>query len=367
MNFGENKNDDLQVIDLEKEHSATQLATYKKAEVSQAEIDRLLANVDTGDLSTITKFAEPVAVKVSQAADVVLNNTNLSQLEKTSNMMNTLTKVMGQFDLAEITEEPKGIFAKLFNDAKKQLDKIMSKYTSVGDEIEKIYIELKGYENEIETSNKNLEKIYSESVVYYQELIKYIEAGKKAVEYIDAEIANRRQALENTGESSLTFEITSLENAKNIMEQRVFDLQTAETNALQSIPMLKTLVYTNAMLNRKINSTFIVTLPVFKQAIAQAITAKRQQIQAESLKALDEKTNELLLKNAQNIANQGVMATKLAGSSAINVDTLEKTWQTIMTGLEETKRLNSELTERRANDQKRLEELNSSFWEQANK
>ncbi len=51
---------------------------------------------------------------------------------------------------------------------------------------------------------------------------------------------------------------------------------------------------------RKINSAFIVTLPVFKQALAQAIMLKRQRIQAESLAALDEKTNEMLLKNARN-------------------------------------------------------------------
>ena len=39
---------------------------------------------------------------------------------------------------------------------------------------------------------------------------------------------------------------------------------------MQSIPMIKTMQFSNMNLVRKINSAFIITLPVFKQALAQA-------------------------------------------------------------------------------------------------
>ena len=64
----------------------------------------------------------------------------------------------------------------------------------------------------------------------------------------------------------LQFEISNLRQAENMLEQRVMDLKTAESIALQSIPMIKTMEFSNANLTRKINSAFIVTLPVFKQA-----------------------------------------------------------------------------------------------------
>ena len=66
----------------------------------------------------------------------------------------------------------------------------------------------------------------------------------------------------------------------------------AENVAMQSIPMIKTMEFSNYNLVRKINSAFIVTLPVFKQALAQAILLKGQKIQAESIAELDKKTNE---------------------------------------------------------------------------
>ena len=45
---------------------------------------------------------------------------------------------------------------------------------------------------------------------------------------------------------------------------------------MQSIPMIKTMEFSNMNLVRKINSAFIITLPVFKQALAQAIMLKRR-------------------------------------------------------------------------------------------
>ena len=64
-----------------------------------------------------------------------------------------------------------------------------------------------------------------------------------------------------------------------MLEQRTQDLRTAENIAMQSIPMIKTMAFSNMNLVRKINSAFIITLPVFKQALAQAIMLKRQKIQ----------------------------------------------------------------------------------------
>ena len=68
---------------------------------------------------------------------------------------------------------------------------------------------------------------------------------------------------------------SSLQQSLMMLEQRTQDLRTAENVAMQSIPMIKTMEFSNMNLVRKINSAFIVTLPVFKQALAQAILLKR--------------------------------------------------------------------------------------------
>lgn len=324
------------------------------------EVDDLASQINVYEAETIVNFGASVAEEISKCSDVILNNVNMSQLNDSGEMLTLLSKIMDKFDMEELKEN-KGLFDKLFNSAKKQLDKILAKYHTMGEEIDKIYVQLKQYEAEIKDSNKNLENMFQTNVRYYNELVKYILAGEQGIREIDAYIEQRRQDLQNTGDNSIQFELTTLEQAKLMLEQRTQDLRIAENVALQSIPMIKTMEFSNMNLVRKINSAFIITLPVFKQALSQAILLKRQKIQAEAMAALDEKTNEMLIKNAQNTVEASKLTTQLASGSSIKVDTLETTWRTIVNGIEETKAIQQEAKRQREEDQVRLNQIKSEF------
>ena len=79
------------------------------------------------------------------------------------------------------------------------------------------------------------------------------------------------------------------------------------------------------------------------------------------MSALDKKTNEMLIKNAQNTAEQAKLTAQLASGSSIKIETLETTWKTIMTGIEETKKIQEEAAKKRIEDQKRLEVIKNDF------
>ncbi len=340
-------------IQAERERMTRELTNSK-------EVDDLASQINVYEAETIVNFGGNVAEEISKCSDVILNNVNMSQLNDSGEMLVLLSKIMDKFDMEEL-KESKGLFDKLFNSAKKQLDKILSKYHTMGEEIDKIYVQLKQYEAEIKDSNKNLENMFQTNVKYYNELVKYILAGEQGIREIDAYIEQRRQDLQDTGDNSIQFELTTLEQAKLMLEQRTQDLRIAENVALQSIPMIKTMEFSNMNLVRKINSAFIITLPIFKQALSQAILLKRQKIQAEAMAALDEKTNEMLIKNAQNTVEASKLTTQLASGSSIKVDTLETTWRTIVNGIEETKAIQQEAKRQREEDQVRLNQIKSEF------
>ena len=275
-------------------------------------------------------------------------------------MLNTLAKIMDKFDIEEIKENP-GLFGKLFGNLRKQLDKILAKYHTMGQEVDKIYVQLKQYESEIKQSNRKLEEMFQANVNYYHELVKYILAGEQGCRELEAYIAQRQADMEASGNNSIQFELTSLNQALMMLEQRTQDLRTAENVAMQSIPMIKTMQFSNMNLVRKINSAFIITLPVFKQALTQAIMLKRQRLQAEAMSALDAKTNEMLIRNAQNTAEQAKMTARLASGSSIKIETLEQTWRTIVSGIDETKQIQENARKQRVEDQKRLEAIKAQF------
>ena len=330
--------------------------------VGSDEVDALVSTIEVNNLETIVSFGAEAADEISKASDIVLNSMSMSQIDESSEMLNALSKIMSKFDIDEIRED-KGLFNKLFGNLRKQLEKILQKYHTMGDEVDKIYVQLKQYESEIKQSNRNLNQMFDANVGYYHELVKYILAGEQGCKELENYIAQRQQDYENTADNAIQLELSSLNNALMMLEQRTQDLRTAENIAMQSIPMIKTMEYSNMNLVRKINSAFIVTLPVFKQALAQAIMLKRQKIQAEAMSELDKKTNEMLIKNAKNTVEQSKMTAKLASGSSIKIDTLEKTWRTIVNGIDETRAIQENARKQRIDDAARLDQIKKEFME----
>lgn len=326
------------------------------------ELEKYTAKIEVFDPNSIVKFGSEAAEEVSKSADVVLNGMNIDQINNSGKMLEALDKIMGSFDIDEVKED-KGLLGKLFGNAKKKLEKLLSKYNTMGDEIDKIYTQLKVYEGEIEKSNRNLDQMFNSNLEYYHELVKYIAAGEQGCKELHEYIEQKEQELATSNNVDLQFEISNLRQAENMLEQRVMDLKTAESIALQSIPMIKTMEFSNANLTRKINSAFIVTLPVFKQALAQAMMLKRQKIQADSMSALDKRTNELLIKNAQNTVEQSKQITRMTNTSSVQIETLEKTWNTIVSGIDETKRIQEEAKKKREEDSKRLDVIKQQYAE----
>lgn len=330
--------------------------------VGSDEVDALVSTIEVNNLETIVSFGAEAAEEVSKASDIVLNSMSMSQIDESNEMLSSLSKIMSKFDIDELKED-KGLFNKLFGNLIKQLDKILQKYHTMGDEVDKIYVQLKQYESEIKQSNRNLNQMFDANVGYYHQLVKYILAGEQGCKELEAYIAQRQQDYENTADNAIQLELASLNNALMMLEQRTQDLRTAENVAMQSIPMIKTMEFSNMNLVRKINSAFIVTLPVFKQALAQAIMLKRQKIQAESMAELDKKTNEMLIKNAQNTVEQSKMTAKLASGSSIKIETLEKTWRTIVNGIDETRAIQENARKQRIDDAARLDAIKKEFMQ----
>ncbi len=354
----EEKTLDVKVEEAQEFSMVDTTASLKQELVKNEEVEKLVSTININDVNSIVKFGNEVAMEISKASDQVLNSMNMDQINDSGELLQHLSAIMEKFDAKELTEEKKGLFANL----RKQLDKLLAKYHTMGEDVDKIYIQLREYEKEIEASNVKLETMFNANINYYKELLLYIMAGEQACVELDQYIADYRAKLEaNPDSGAVAMDLQTLEQTRQVFEQRVMDLKIAENVAMQTVPMLKAMQFSNLNLIRKINSAFIITMPVFKQALAQAIMLKRQRVQAEAMQALDEKTNELLLKNAQNTVAQTKLTTQMATGSSIQIETLEKTWQIIVDGIEETRQIQETAKQKRKDDSVVLQRLKDDY------
>ena len=134
--------------------------------VNSPEVDAIVSTIEIDNLESIVSFGSEAADEISKASDVVLNSMNMSQLDESSQMLVTLSKIMEKFDIDEIKEDP-SLFGRIFGNMKKQLEKILAKYHTMGEEVDKVYVQLKKYEDEIKQSNRKLDQMFDANVEYY--------------------------------------------------------------------------------------------------------------------------------------------------------------------------------------------------------
>ena len=117
-------------------------------------------------------------------------------------------------------------------------------------------------------------------------------------------------------------------------------------------------------MNIKIDSAFITTLPIFKVSVINAITLRRQAIQNQTIYQAEDYTRQLFEKTVKQTIDNTKNVKKSASNPVISIETLEKTYNTILTGIEEVRQIDEKNKEERLQNIRKLEELKTKMISQ---
>lgn len=326
--------------------------------VNSPEVSMLAERMNYDDPQAILSFGKEPAENISKFADRILTNVKASSVEGSGKMLKKLSTVITQFDKKDFDDSKGGFLSKIF---KTDINSIMNKYRSVGSQIDSIYAEICQYETDLKKNNEMLDRLFEENIQYYRELEKYVLAGKKIAEKIkNEEIPYYEGLVQNGTNAEDSLYLQKLQTALDLINNRIYDLETARAVAMQTAPQIRLIQNSNYKLISKISSAFVITIPIFKSGIVQAVALKKQSMVAESMEALDRTTNELLLKNAQNIKDQSIHIAQMSSAPSVSLETLEQSWNTIRDGIEETKRIEAENRRERENSLLKIEDFNKN-------
>ena len=327
----------------------------------QPQVQTLAQKIDVKNQIAVLEFGKETAQGISTFSDRMLATIKQSNLEKSTTLLNNLNKIMDRFDPKDFQEEEKkGFLKKLFSKSKEQLERILSKYDSMNKEVDSVYTEIQKYEVEMKKNTVQLEQMYDENLNYFHTLSEHIAA-------IDVKVGDLRQQLPaltakaDAGDHEAILELETITRGIELLEQRGYDLEMAQQVSFQSAPQIRLMQQGNNHLIGKINSAFVTTIPIFKQGLIHAVTMQRQKLVSDSMAELDRRTNEMLVRNAENVRQNSVNIARQAGSPSIKVETIETTWKTIMAGIEETKQIQAETVRNREEGRKRIEQLQLEY------
>jgi uncharacterized protein YaaN involved in tellurite resistance len=361
MNLSPNPSNSLTTLKQDDKLSETKVSDIKLALRNEPEVQNLARSIDERDQIQILEFGKEPAVQISRFSDQILGNMRTTKVEDSGELLKQLGRIMDKFDAKDFQKTSGGVFGKLFKKGEKMVEKLFGKYQTMGSEIDKVYVEISKYQHEMVNSTTMLEQMYEQNYQYYLTLEKYVVAGEMKAEDLKNNQLPQLEAKAASGDQLASMQLDSLRNAIELLEQRIYDLEMAKMVSLQTAPQIRLLQRGNTKLIGKINSAFVTTIPIFKNGLIQAVAAKRQKLVADSMSELDRRTNEMLLKNAQNISQQSTDIARLAGAPSIKIETIEESWNIIIKGMQETKAIEEENKRMREEGTKRLEQLQENF------
>lgn len=326
------------------------------------ELDRLTSQINVYDTQSILTFGAAAAREAAACSDTVLAEIRKNQPGDVGPLLTALGRIMEKFDMGELrTKEKKGRFPFRKAPQVQDQDQILEKYRDMGQEVDRVYIALKQYEARVQAYIRSLGDLCDANVRLYQKLVCCIVAGEQGMEEIQAHLRGMEAALaQNPADTALQMDRDSVRRACGLLERRVQDLKVAEIVALQSIPMVQMMRSSQTQLIQKIDSAFLVTLPIFKRALNQEVARKRQRLQAQALEAVDRRAREAAGRQ------RGVSRSASDPSGdASDTTALEQAWKTILAGIRETRAIQQDASAQQAAGEKQLDAANRDYRQRA--
>ena len=158
--------------------SETKVSELKLALRNNPEVQNLARSIDERDQIQILEFGKEPAVQISRFSDQILSNMRTTKVEDSGELLKQLGRIMDKFDKKDFEKTSGGIFGKLFKKGEKIVEKLFGKYQTMGNEIDKVYVEISKYQSEMVNSTTMLENMYEQNYQFYLELEKYAVAGQ---------------------------------------------------------------------------------------------------------------------------------------------------------------------------------------------
>ena len=321
-------------------------------------IDEFNGMIDINDSTQILQFGAAAQEKISKFSDSILEDVRTKNAGEVGDLLANLVSQIKSFDSDISKSNKRGLIAKIFSNAKKELDFIIAKYSKIEKNID-------GIENKLEKDKIQMLKditvfdtMYEKNLEYFKELSLYIIAGeRKLKELREVELPKLVKQAEESKDQLDTQKVNDMENLINRFEKKIYDLKTTRIISIQMAPQIRLLQNNEAELAEKIQSSITNTIPLWKNQMVLALGINNAKQALKSQQAVTKLTNDMLVKNSETLKQGSVEIAEESEKAIVNVETLQKTNQNLIETLDKVIEIHKNGRIRRQEAEKTLEEI----------
>jgi len=274
---------------------------------------------------------------------IMLEHVQKQDVGEVGEIISELMKKLNEVNPDELSPERKSFFSRMFGKLSSSVQEVLSKYQKTGAQIDRISVKLERSKGVLISDINMLEKLYENNKEYFQALNVYIAAGEiKLDELYNQTIPELKKAAKAADDQMKFQEVNDMLQFADRLDKRLYDLKLSREITIQSAPQIRLIQNTNQTLVEKIQSSIMTAIPLWKNQVAIALTLLRQQHAVEAQKLVSKTTNELLLKNAEMLKTNTIETARENERGLVDIETLKKTQESLITTLEETLRIQAE-------------------------
>ena len=319
-------------------------------------IDEFVEKIDVFDSTQVLQFGSASQAKISEFSDSVLEDVKTKNTGEAGELLAQLVAEIKTFDGA-VNKDPKGL-EKMFYNAKKELEKIIAKYSKIEKNIDGIE---KGLEKDKIQMLKDIaifDTMYEKNLDYFKEISLYIIAGERKLKELREEVLPELQKkAKESGEQMDAQKVQDMENTINRFEKKIYDLKTTRIISIQMAPQIRLLQNNEAELVEKIQSSITNTIPLWKNQMVLALGITNAKNALKNQQAVSNLTNEMLKKNSETLKQGSIDIAKESERAIIDIETLKKTNADIIETLDSVIKIHEEGRVKRQQAEGELEEI----------
>ena len=299
--------------------------------------------IDISNAKQVIQYGSSAQKSISDFSVNILGKVKTSELGDVGDALKELTVALD----ATTEPEKKGILG-IFQKAKRGVDSIKANYAKAETNVSRIEKDLEKHQVVLTQDVEMFEQMYDLNLQYYRELTMYIIAGKKA---LDKARGEQLEALKVKAETSQMQEdvenYNKYVNLCNRFEKKLHDLELTRVIAMQVAPQIRLLQDNDQEMLEKIQSSLVNTIPLWRHQMVLALGIEHTQRALSAQNMITEKTNELLTRNAETLKMATVETAKEAEHSVVDIATLKKCNQQLISSISEVVKIHEQGAKRR--------------------
>lgn len=324
----------------------------------QKMVNDFAAQIDLTNTQMVMQYGAGSQKKIADFSETALNSVRTKDLGEIGDMLTTVVAELKNFDE---DEEEKG-FLGFFKKNTNKLANMKAKYDKAEANINKICEAMETHQITLLKDVAMLDKMYELNLNYFKELSMYILAGKQKLEQArNTELPQLLARAERSGLPEDTQAAKDFAEMCNRFEKKIHDLELSRTVSLQMAPQIRLIQNNDTVMSDKIQSTLVNTIPLWKSQMVIAIGINHSTEAAAAQREVNDITNALLKKNAEQLKMATIETAKEAERGIVDIETLQATNQTLISTLDEVMKIQEEGREKRKNAEIQLRQIEAEM------